>query len=632
MAPPVSIRGLLTYATNLFSQVPLHLSDVPSPLSILGSGPSSPSSDVAQQHQQPGITPYVPLTGAPSCPLDGPISCNNKTAGDSCCFVYPGGRLLLTQFWDEVVHVGGSEEDWTLHGLWPDLCDGSYDQYCGMAPRFNNITEVLKHYGQDELLGFMNRYWVAKYGGNAHLWAHEYNKHATCINTLAPSCYGDSYSAGLEVVDYFVRAFGLFRMLDTYVALQQAGIEPDHDKTYDLDLIRNTLEDFSGGKVVLHCTGRRHDRLHEAWYVYFVQGSLQSGEFVPAKDSFKGDKSNCAQKVRRLSNTTVMAYAPANAQSYRRPPAPPPLRTRWPRKTTVSVTKAWSSALKPSMDSNDSFVLFRWLPETIRNRIWDLCFPPSRVQLTNSLDSGNLPFVNKFPAVAYSCKEGYNAAKRRYPTEAIDVRLRTSRSSVQSRQSRYNPSKDIVLLGFNSQCLAWYLEITPRYSCVDINQEKIAVIEKVLGHSVFRAGLLPGGQLNKVQCIYVPTAVVEITPDMNDYERWEALVGVGHRKEDAVGIFDLAQRETFLILEEAASRYDEAALDAQPVGITPHIRLYHKILYARAAAYDSKFALINTAVKREPNMTIRHQLYWKLVRILRPALAIIIKYPPAPTK
>lgn len=31
-----------------------------------------------------------------------------------------------------------------------------------MTPRFNNITAILKHYDQDELLGYMSRYWVAK--------------------------------------------------------------------------------------------------------------------------------------------------------------------------------------------------------------------------------------------------------------------------------------------------------------------------------------------------------------------------------------------------------------------------------------------------------------------------------------
>jgi ribonuclease T2 len=81
--------------------------------------------------------------------------------------VHPGGRLLLTQFWDSDVELtdgddDARETDWTLHGLWPDLCDGSYDQYCGMAPRIENATEVLERHGQVELLQLMERYWIAK--------------------------------------------------------------------------------------------------------------------------------------------------------------------------------------------------------------------------------------------------------------------------------------------------------------------------------------------------------------------------------------------------------------------------------------------------------------------------------------
>ncbi|KAI0101575.1 ribonuclease Trv [Nemania sp. FL0031] len=308
MAPTISLRSLLTYANNLVSQVPL-LGSVPTGI------PNSISSLFDLSHPEPvvnfpfeteygeqpifdDITPYDPLSGAPSCPLDGPISCNNQSAADSCCFIHPGGRLLLTQFWDEEVHVGGGEEDWTLHGLWPDLCDGSYDQYCGMTPRFNNITAVLEHYGQEELVESMNRYWIASYGTNEHLWTHEFNKHGTCINTLAPSCYGESYTSGVEVVDYFVRAFGLFRMLDTFRALQRVGIEPDSSKTYALADVKAALEDFSGSRVILKCS--RHGVLHEAWYVWFVKGSLQSGELVPARDSFKGDHSNCPAQVRYL--------------------------------------------------------------------------------------------------------------------------------------------------------------------------------------------------------------------------------------------------------------------------------------------------------------------------------------------
>ncbi|KAI0118958.1 ribonuclease T2 [Daldinia grandis] len=293
MAPhTTSLRSIFAYANNFVSQFPLNLPNLSNPFAILG--PLAPI-DIDNS-----VTFYDPLTGTPSCPVNGPVSCHNTSATDSCCFIHPGGRLLLTQFWDEKAHVGGSEEDWTLHGLWPDLCDGSYDQFCGMSPQFNNISKVLEHYDQAELVADMNRYWIANYGTNDHLWAHEYNKHATCINTLAPDCYGEGYTPGLEVVDYFVRAFSLFKMLDTYRALASIGIEPNYKKTYSLAQIQSKLEAFSGGRVILKCTGRHHNVLHEAWYVYFVKGSLQSGDFVPAKDSFKGSEGNCASQVRYL--------------------------------------------------------------------------------------------------------------------------------------------------------------------------------------------------------------------------------------------------------------------------------------------------------------------------------------------
>ena len=121
-------------------------------------------------------------------------------------------------------------------------------------------------------------------GPNAHLWQHEYLKHATCINTLSPSCYGPAHTPGVEVVDYFTRAAALFRTLDTYRALSRAGIVPSATARYALADVRGALERFSGGRVVLRCAGRDGDVLHEVWYVYFIRGSLQTGMFVPAQD------------------------------------------------------------------------------------------------------------------------------------------------------------------------------------------------------------------------------------------------------------------------------------------------------------------------------------------------------------
>lgn len=136
-------------------------------------------------------------------------------------------------------------------------------------------------------------------GPNSKLWAHEFNKHATCINTLAPSCYGEAYRTGMEVVDYFTRATALFRSLDTYRALEAVGIVPDAKRHYPLADIQKALERFSGGRVVLRCSGRRNV-LHEAWYVWFLKGPLQKGEFMPAKDGEgrEGDAGNCVPWVR----------------------------------------------------------------------------------------------------------------------------------------------------------------------------------------------------------------------------------------------------------------------------------------------------------------------------------------------
>jgi ribonuclease T2 len=52
-----------------------------------------------------------------SCAANAPLSCHNTTAYDTCCFNFPGGDLLQTQFWDTKPATGPSNS-WTIHGLW----------------------------------------------------------------------------------------------------------------------------------------------------------------------------------------------------------------------------------------------------------------------------------------------------------------------------------------------------------------------------------------------------------------------------------------------------------------------------------------------------------------------------------
>lgn len=61
------------------------------------------------------------------CPTNTPLSCGSATATDTCCTNVPGGLLLQTQFWDYSPSTGPTDS-WTVHGLWPDNCDGTYQQ------------------------------------------------------------------------------------------------------------------------------------------------------------------------------------------------------------------------------------------------------------------------------------------------------------------------------------------------------------------------------------------------------------------------------------------------------------------------------------------------------------------------
>lgn len=157
----------------------------------------------------------VASAGSPaSCPSPG-LSCQTTPANvDTCCFNTPGGQLLQTQFWDTSPPTGPSNS-WTVHGLWPDHCDGTYDANCDASRAYTNISEIILAAGRQPLLDYMNVYWKDYQGDDETFWEHEWAKHGTCISTLKPDCY-TGYTPQQEVVDYFQKAVDLFKGLDTY--------------------------------------------------------------------------------------------------------------------------------------------------------------------------------------------------------------------------------------------------------------------------------------------------------------------------------------------------------------------------------------------------------------------------------
>lgn len=216
------------------------------------------------------------------------LSCHNTSAVENlCCFNYPGGALLQTQFWDTNPSTGPSDS-WTIHGLWPDNCDGTYQSNCDDSRAYTNITAILKAFNRQNLLDYMNTYWISDDSSNEVFWEHEWGKHGTCISTLDPQCYTD-YQPTEEVPDFFNRTVSLFQSLPTYTWLSAAGITPSTSKTYTASAIQSALSaNRDGHQVYLGCNG---DTLDEVWYYFNVLGSVQTGTFEASSPI--GSSSSC---------------------------------------------------------------------------------------------------------------------------------------------------------------------------------------------------------------------------------------------------------------------------------------------------------------------------------------------------
>lgn len=226
--------------------------------------------------------------GTPQSCSNPQTSCQNSSAvSDLCCFVAPGGSLLQVQLWD-TDPVTGPADSWTIHGLWPDKCNGDYSENCDSSRAYTNITQILDSFGDSSLVSYMNEYWQSNDESPEKFWEHEWSTHGTCINTLDPSCYSD-YQPQQEVADFFNIVVTLFKSLPTYDWLSEAGITPSSSKTYSASDIQSALSAKNGGvSVYLDCDD---DEISSIYYYFNVQGSVQTGKFIPT--NIVGDSGSC---------------------------------------------------------------------------------------------------------------------------------------------------------------------------------------------------------------------------------------------------------------------------------------------------------------------------------------------------
>lgn len=231
-------------------------------------------------------------------------SCENTTAfASSCCNVVQGGLVLQTQFWS--TYTGLEREgqllpsgSWTIHGLWPDNCDGSYDQYCDLSRQYDpspdpsklpdgtpvppykgpGVQTFIEEFGRVDLLEYMNTFWINQGAPNEDFWAHEFSKHATCTSTFDTACYGPDYKEHMEVVSFYETVTKVFQMYPTYNMLAASGVLPSNKTTYNLSQLQSALRSQTGAIPYVGCSGNG-TVLDEVWYFHHVLGTEQYGHF-----------------------------------------------------------------------------------------------------------------------------------------------------------------------------------------------------------------------------------------------------------------------------------------------------------------------------------------------------------------
>ncbi|KAG2218033.1 hypothetical protein INT45_014309 [Circinella minor] len=203
---------------------------------------------------------------------DGP-SCNRSVLSchwgnqqvDTCCSPKYGLVVLALQW----VPGYGPDDEFTIHGLWPDTCAGGRapSRGCDRTRSSNQVGNILKRINPD-LHRRMRTYWPSYKGDDNWFWSHEWTKHGTCVSTLRPVCYGDSYRKFQDLEEYFEQVLYLREDYDIYGVLNVAGIFPGG--WYSSESMREALQQFFEAKIMLNCN--RGGQLSEIMLYFYVNG------------------------------------------------------------------------------------------------------------------------------------------------------------------------------------------------------------------------------------------------------------------------------------------------------------------------------------------------------------------------
>lgn len=245
------------------------------------------------------------------------LSCQAKydipaSSSANCCFngaLVEGGKqsglILSTQFWTtnaKDTDNNGPKDSTTIHGLWPDYCDGTYPQFC------SNVSGIPEHTGEKieavmqkydpALFAYYQKYFKDLDGDTTDFLAHEYNKHGTCFTTMRPKCQPTLPWISQEdfaVLNYFRQIAHKFQKRPAYNYLAAAGILPSATQNYTLAEIQSTLKQAHGATPYVGCN--KKGEISEFWFFWHTRGTVNFGQYAPVEST---TKSSCPASLRYL--------------------------------------------------------------------------------------------------------------------------------------------------------------------------------------------------------------------------------------------------------------------------------------------------------------------------------------------
>ncbi|KAI9330562.1 ribonuclease T2-like protein [Zopfochytrium polystomum] len=273
----------------------------------------------------------------PLCPATAVGCQKNPLTGslyDSCC-VAVNGLLVFSQNWtagqlndanpahatwyDPSVRSILPQNHWTIHGLWPDNCDGSYNSSelgCDPNRVYNDLETRIKDLEDETLLSKMYKYWLSGNKDYNWFWSHEWTKHATCFSPIDPKCYGADYTTKVDIKDYFSISVKLMEHFNLYKIFADAGVVPSYTTTYYRANFSNALTAATGYRGGIQCVKDAKSNYYVS-EVYIYMYSLPDFDFEvvsPDVVNYTDSTGKINRDFQSCPDNVQIIYAPQTAR------------------------------------------------------------------------------------------------------------------------------------------------------------------------------------------------------------------------------------------------------------------------------------------------------------------------------